>query len=69
MRRQCKLMPKTGVHYPIFDELAYNLQGIHRLLCGLRGESIHQIGMDQNTRLRKMISDLSNLRHLNPFVN
>ncbi len=58
-----KTVPKTGLEHARLKQLPDHFHGVDRLLSCLRGIAIHQVGMDHDSRLGKMIRHLGHLSH------
>ena len=69
MHRAHKAVEKTAVDAAILKQLTHIFQRVHRVLECLSRESVHQVGVHQNTGLGHAACDTGHLFNRDPFLH
>ena len=67
--RHGKKVPVARLYQSVIKKLPYNLQCIDGLLCFLCRETIHKVGVDQDSRLREISRHPGRISDGNPFID
>ena len=64
-----KAVEEAGLDTAVIKQLAHVFQRVHRVLHGLRGKTVHQVGMHQHAGLGKTVGDARHLFYRNAFFH
>ena len=64
-----KAVEKAAVDAAVFKQLAHVFERVHRILHGLRGKAIHQVGMHHHARVGKAFGHLRHLLDRDAFFH
>ena len=62
-----KAVEEAALNATVFEQLAHVFQRVHRVLHGLGGEAVHEVGMHQHARLGERARDFGHLFYRNAF--
>ena len=69
MHGAAKAVKEAALNTTGLKQLAHIFQRVHRVLHGLAGESVHQIGVHQNARVGKALGHPRHLGHGHAFFH
>ena len=64
-----KAVEEAALDAAVLEQLANVFQRVHRVLSGLGGETVHQIGVHQHPRVGESLGHLGHLRHAHAFFH
>jgi hypothetical protein len=69
MHGAAEAVKKAALDAAVFEQLAHVLQRVDRVLHGLCGKAVHQVGVHQDARVGEAFGDARDLRHAHAFLH